>query len=283
MKQIYLSGVLVFLSVLHAAAQINYTANDAAHVTPYTGNFLFGSNMGYYPPWTNQTIADIAAGNASKNVKGAGVKTLHLPLPENFLDTWGYDVSVNDFIHYNELGIKDNTVFLEFPTDAHTDNTIYPGCTDHSLIWSNLYTPIWDGGANGTPVNDDNYLALYIYNTVTRYKQWVKFWELVNEPDFDGGTIGWRSPGDPAGNWWDRNPLPCELYNVKAPIFNYIRMMRIAYEVIKTVDPTAYVSMGGVGYPSFLDAVCRNTDNPADGSVNASYPVKGGAYFDCMS
>ena len=91
-----------------------------------------------------------------------------------------------------------------------------------------------------------------------------------------------KSPGE-AGNWWDNNPNPCDLLNLKAPIFNYIRTLRIVYEVVKSVDPAAYVSMGGVGYPSFLDAMLRNTDNPAGGAVSTDYPLKGGAYFDLVS
>ncbi len=282
MKQFYLAAILFFFSALSSVAQVNFNANTPGSVPAYTNTFLFGSNMGYYPSWTNQNIADIAAGNPVLNVKGAGVKSLHLSLPENFLDTWGYSVSVNDFIHYASLGIQDNTVFLEFPSTAHADNTIYPGCTQPSLLWANLYEPIWDGGANGTAVNENIYFALYVYKTVTLYKPWVKFWEIVNEPDFDNGLNGWRSPGDP-GNWWDANPSACELVNLRAPIFNYIRMLRIMYEVIKSVDPSAYVGMGGTGYPAFLDAILRNTDNPADGSVTADYPFKGGAYFDCNS
>ncbi len=282
MKQVYLLAFLLTFIAVNTKAQITFTANDPGSVPAYTSDFYYGSNMGYYPPWTNQNIADIAAGNPSVNVKGAGVKSLHLPLPEDFLETWGYNISINDFIHYTSLGIKDLTVFLENPATAHRDNTVYPGCTDQSLIWSNIYLPIWDGGAGGTPVNDNNYLALYIYKTVTLYKPYVKFWELVNEPDFDAGINGWKSPGVP-GNWWDANPSACELLNLKAPIFNYIRMMRIFYEVVKYVDPTAYVAMGGAAYPSFIDAMCRNTDNPADGSANASYPLGGGAYFDCLS
>ena len=285
--KLFYPGFLLLLFAFPAASQVSYSANEAAHVAPYTTNFLYGSNMGVYDTWSNVAIADIAAGNPARNVKGAGVKTLHLPLPENFLDPsyagYDYDVEVWQFSHFADLGIKDNTVFLESPIPAHTDNTVYPGCSNPSLIWSNLYLPIWDGGANGTPYNDDNYLARYIYKTVTLYKPYVKFWELVNEPDFDAGSIGWRAPGDPAGNWWDRNPAPCEMYNLRAPLVNYIRMLRIAYEVIKTVDPTAYVGMGGVGYPSFLDAVLRNTDNPVDGSPTADYPLKGGAYFDVLS
>ena len=282
MRQIYLFITLLFLAVADAGAQVNFNANNPGSIPPYTNNYLFGSNNGYYQSWNIYALADIEAGNPDRNIKGAGIKSLHTPLPEQFLSDWGYDIYLNVFAYYNRLGITDNTVWFETPIAAHKDNTVYPGCTDPSLVWSNLYTPIWDGGANGTPVNEDNYLALYIYNTVTRYKQWVKFWEIVNEPDFDNGTNGWRLRGDP-GNWWDSNPTACELVNLKAPLFNYIRMLRITYDVVKSVDPSAYVSIGGVGYPSFLDAVLRNTDNPAGGTVTTDYPFTGGAYFDLVS
>ncbi|NJL74776.1 MAG: T9SS type A sorting domain-containing protein [Saprospiraceae bacterium] len=60
-------------------------------------------------------------------------------------------------------------------------------------------------------------------------------------------------------------------------------MLRISYEIIKTIDPEAYVAIGGIGYPSFLDAVLRNTDNMDEGKVTTDYPLKGGAYFDVLS
>jgi hypothetical protein len=49
------------------------------------------------------------------------------------------------------------------------------------------------------------------------------------------------------------------------------------------VAPDSYVAVGGLGNPSYLDAVMRYSDNPFDGTENAQYPLKGGAYFDCMS
>ena len=186
------------------------------------------------------------------------------------------------FKFYNSLGIKDNTVFLEKPSDAHRDKNKYDGCGDQSMIFTNLYQPIWDGGANNTPINDNNYYALYVYNTVLLYKDYVKFWEIVNEPDYDFGANGWKGPGQP-GNWFDKNPSACELVNLKAPIFYYNRMLRISYEVIKSIDPTALVAPGGIGYPGFLDAILRNTDNPSGGAVTSDYPNKGGAYFDVLS
>ncbi|MEM8907591.1 MAG: PKD domain-containing protein, partial [Bacteroidota bacterium] len=146
---------------------------------------------------------------------------------------------------------------------------------------ANLYTDIWDNGENGTPVNDENYLALYLYKVVSRYKDYIRFWEIWNEPGFDyTGARGWLPPGA-EGNWWENNPDPCD-YKLRAPIFHYIRTLRISYEVIKTFDPDAYITVAGTGFPSFLDAMLRNTDNPVDGSVTEEYPLKGGAYFDVM-
>ena len=60
-------------------------------------------------------------------------------------------------------------------------------------------------------------------------------------------------------------------------------MLRISYEVIKSVDKEAFICIGGIGYQSFLDAILRNTDNPDGGKVTDRYPYKGGAWFDCLS
>jgi hypothetical protein len=264
-------------------AQVTYTANDFAHLAAYTGYFQYGSNMGYYgPSWDDKSLADISAGNPSKNVKGAGIKTLRLFLPEDFLETWGYDIRIDAFNHYSTLGLSENVIALEQPSPAHTDPNAYAACADQSRMFKNLYAPIWDGGANGTSINDTNYFAAYVYKTVSRYKNKTRFWEIVNEPDLDYVGHSEQQPGQ-AGNWWDNNPPPCELAALKAPIFHYIRMLRVAYDVIKTLDPTAYIAPGGLGHPSFLDAILRNTDNPVDGTVTAQYPLKGGAYFDVMS
>ena len=87
-------------------------------------------------------------------------------------------------------------------------------------------------------------------------------------------------PGQP-GNWWENNPDPCD-YKLRAPIFHYIRTLRISYEVIKSIAPDDYVCIAGLGFDSFLDALLRNTDNPDDGKVTAEYPLGAGAYFDVV-
>ena len=277
MKQRYLLLVIFFGFSCKLSAQPNFTANDI--IKPYDGVFRPGVNFDIYPGFTDQDLASLAAGVANSGVDGIGAKALRPSLPESFLEQYGYDIRLDAFKFYDSLGLKDNTLIVGFPSEAHRDTTFY--CpTDQSTVFKNMYEPIWDNGENGTPVNDNNYMALYIWKLVNKYKNYVKFYEIWNEPGFDfTGNLGWRNPGDPVGNWWDRNPAPCE-YKLRAPIFNYIRILRIAYEVIKTIDPNAYVTTSGLGYASFMDAILRNTDNPDNGKPTPQYPFGAGAYID---
>src|SRR5690606_30016976 len=113
------------------------------------------------------------------------------------------------------------------------------------------------------------------------YGEHVRFWEIWNEPDLTGfWDNGNKSRAD---SWWNSPPGPDALNNLKAPVYSYIRMMRIAYEIIKKIDPDDYVTTGGIGYTAFLDALLRYTDNPDGGKVTPEYPLQGGAYFDVLS
>ena len=268
-------------SFLYGFSQPTYNANS--YVPPYDDEFLYGFNMGSFQPnWSDKTLADIAAGNPALGVEGIGVNTIRPKIPHNMLDKYGDGILLDAFQHYAFLGMKNFTGYIGYPAPSQQDPKKYNGCNDQSKLFKNLYEPIWDGGKNGTPVNDNNPYALYVYNAVTTYKDYVKFWEIMNEPDLDYTGSGYKSSGEP-NNWWDNNPPPCDLHNVKAPVFHYIRTLRISYEVIKSVDPSAFVTVGGLGYPSFLDALLRNTDNPDAGKVTGLYPLKGGAYFDVLN
>ncbi len=255
------------------------TANDA--IPSAKTDFLPGTNMGYFPPWKDTELADIAAGNPEVGQEGVGVKTIRPLLPEHFLEQWGYDIRVDAFEHYKKLKLKDNTMIVGFPSDDHRDTTHY--CPEHrSEMFADMYTPIWDNGENGTPVNDDNPLALYLWRMVHLYGDNIKFWEIWNEPGFDYTFLtGFLGPGQ-EGSWWDNNPDPCD-YKLRAPVYHYIRTLRICYEVIKTIQPEAHITLASVGYPSFMDVILRNTDNPVDGSPTADYPLGGGAYFDVVT
>ena len=262
-----------------AQSQVNYTANN--QVTPYDGGYRAGVNPGYHGSnWTTQTLADISAGNPAAGAPGVGVRALRGTLPEWIAEQYGYFLWTPTYEYYNALGLEDNTCFVGFASDEHRDPNEYcPGTpTD---MFANLYEPIWDNGENGTPVNDNNYYALYLYKVINAIGDHVKFWEIWNEPGFDfSGARGWLPPGTP-GNWWENNPDPCD-YKLRAPVYHYIRTLRISYEVIKTMSPDDYVVVAGVGYNSFLDVILRNTDNPVDGSVTPEFPLGGGAYFDVL-
>ncbi len=272
---------LLLLSLLptwQISAQVNYTANDT--VVPYPGHFRYGTNMGVYYPWRDENLADIAAGNPELDVEGIGINALRPLLPEWFLEYWGYDIRLDAFKHYDKLGIQDNVVFVGYPAEEHRDKNQY--CPNvNSTLFANMYLPIWDNGENGTPVNDSNYYAAYLYKMVSVYNPYVKYWEIWNEPDFDFVGNSSKQPGEEF-NWWEYDPKPCE-FALNAPVEHYVRLLRISYEVIKYLAPEDYVALGGIGYPSFLDVILRKTDNPAGGAVDSQYPLKGGAYFDVVS
>lgn len=279
MSKLVTTLLFTFLFFSTSIAQPSFTAKDT--IPPYDYDFGFGVNMGAYQGWTDDQLANIAVGNTEMGIEGVGINALRLSLPENFVEEWGYDIRKDVFEHYSHLGSKDNVVFVGFPKDAHRDKTNY--CPNGpSLVFDQLYEPIWDDGENGTPVNEENHYAVYLYHLVHMYKDHVRIWQIWNEPDFSFTYDAVREPGDPVGSWWDENPKPCD-YALQAPVFHYIRMLRISYEVIKSIDSNAYVSVGGLGYPSFLDAIMRNTDNPDKGQATEDYPLKGGAYFDVLS
>ena len=276
---VYLELLLILLNCTPLsifAQQPNYTAND--RVEPYNGGFRAGVNFDVFRGFSDEDLATLAAGNPKAGAAGIGAKTVRPAFFEDFAEQFGYDVRDNAFKFYDSLGLKDNTLIVGFPSPAHQDTAFY--CPSvRSTVFKNLYEPIWDNGQNGTPVNDNNYYALYIWRIANKFKKQVKFWEIWNEPGFDfTGGKGWLNRGAP-GNWWDNNPEPCD-YKLRAPIQTYVRMLRISYEIIKSVDPNAYVVTSGLGFPSFLDAILRNTDNPNNGQVTPQYPLGGGAYFD---
>jgi hypothetical protein len=196
----------------------------------------------------------------------------------------------NYWTHNNSLGLKDNVAFIGFPHSSVEDPHLSCGgvdCSVHGTThkpgnFRGLHLPIWDGGAHGTAVNDSNIYAKYVFDIVTTYKDYVRFWEIWNEPDFSTSANAWAGPANP-NSWWNRSNFECDCPCMAGTIFDYVRMLRVSYEVIKTVDSTAYVCTGGIGWPSFLDAILRYTDNPVDGSVTAAYPLTGGAYFDVLS
>ena len=60
-------------------------------------------------------------------------------------------------------------------------------------------------------------------------------------------------------------------------------MLRVTHEVVHRFDTDASVTVGGIGYGSFLSALVRYTDEPKAGAVSAEFPEKADKYLDIVS
>jgi hypothetical protein len=237
---------LIILGVVCVSAELDFV--------PY----LFGANPGAPPAGWNDAKQAIIASKI-------GINTYRVWLPESYLDQWGYDIAFKTGAMgtYKDVGFKNLVGNLNTPTFAHS-NAPDSGST-YAYSPKNLNQAIWLNDGN---VNPDNYWAVYVNKTVTMYKDYIKIWEVWNEPDF---VSNWQA----TQTWDTENPQPSDLVNWHDTIENYNRLMRITWEVARKVDPTAHVAVGGLGYPNFLDAMLRNTDG--QGGEN------GGNYFDTLS
>ena len=291
-----------------AAQGVDYTANDVN--PPYPGKFRPGVNLAFVPPWGNFELADLAAGNPALGIPGIGARTTRPGLSDRVLNRFGADLSLPDYEYYEQLGMSELTAIVGFPDDENRDY-VNKYCDEEpggEVRWNahfqGLYEPIWDDPADpnydGTIVNEDNKYAAYLHEVVTLYTEYVRFWEIWNEPGFykgDDSQVFWGQPDYP-GSWWVNDPEPCD-YIMHAPIQHYVRVLRISYEVIKSISPDDYVSVAGLGSQSFLDAILRNTDNPGTGdrflgdagtgigegevgSITPTYPNRAGAYIDVL-
>lgn len=251
---------------------------DTAHdnVPSHDGSFLVGADVLKIPGWSYNRLGNILAGNPGvAGADGVGGQAVRLRLREWEVEDKGYDFYTNNLNHYaNTLGMQVTGV-LGYPMASHKDASV--NCGNASQMFDKLYEDIWDGGANGTEVNEDNLFANYVYQLVSENKDQVKYWSVMDSVDFttDGAST--------AADWWNNDPDACDLDQLNAPVYDYIRMLRIAYEVIRYLDADAMVVLGGIQHPSFLDAILRNTDNPSNGDVDTDYPETGGAYFDVLS
>jgi len=262
-------------------------ANSMASYVPYNGKYGYGLNPGWYGyNWSTQQILELGSGGP--NAPGIGAKTARMQIYDNFINQYGINSLLPDYQKLVQLGYKDITVMVGGVSEQNKWNpfnitTVWNGVTyDDGKMFKGMYEPIWN--ADGS-INANNTYAKYLHEVVLTYGQYVKFWEVWNEPDFTYGDGGWKGDTEPPtpGSWFDREPTPEELVNLRTTVPYYVRLLRISWEVIKKYYPNSYVCTGGIGARSFLDAILRNTDNPTNGSVSSTYPLKGGAYFDVLS
>ncbi len=229
--------------------------------------FRFGINLGHpNPNLDDAAMSDLGA--------AAGVRSIRVKYPEYHFAQWGQEIEVGDAKHYAANGMSDHAAFLIGATRDHS--TMPADKQDWELdyyIPRNLYEPIWLASGE---INPANYFAAHLHATMKTYKDYAKYWEIWNEPD-------WVSDWQVTETWGTEPPTQAQLPRFNGSIFDYVRMLRIAYEVKEEVAPNTYVMTGGIGYASFLSAILRYTDNPDGGKVTDAYPNTGAAYFDIVS
>lgn len=232
-----------------------------------SSSFRYGFNAGYpNPAFSDQDLAKLGI--------AAGVTSERVSLPESHLDRWGYEIEVADVKAYHALGMGSLVGFLTSPIRAHSTAPV--SVADWELVHyipANLYEPVL--GADGA-INPQNYWADYVYRVVSIYHEWIQVWEIWNEPD-------WVSDWALTQQWPSRAPVASDLPRFNGSIYDYVRMLRVSREAAKLADPNALIATGGIGYPSFLDAVLRYSDEPTSGKIDEAHPKTGADYIDVVS
>jgi len=269
-------NIILLITIFSICASAQTARNS---VPAYNADFGQGMNFGWYHEWADADLGRISMGTIDGSTPGIGVNSVRPGLFAWFLEEFDYDIRSDEFELYKQLGAPNNVAIIGYPSPDQQGTEQW--CSgNRSNLFKGMWEPIWDNN-NGTPYNESNTYARYVYKTVEEYGDEVRFWEVWNEPDINNSGNGWKDRRF-EGNWFDNDIDPCEL-DIQAPIQAYVRMLRITYEVVKRLKPNDYVAVGGLGFPSFLDAVMRTTDEPNSGAVTNEYPFGGGAYFDCLS
>ena len=252
--------VLLVSIIENSFELLNYGAYDKVPDSSKL-QYRLGNGLGYIGGfWDDAKMSNLS--------RMAGYDTQRKKLPEQHFANWGYEIELGDAQTNTKLGILDVVGYLATPTHGHSSNA----SNNPELCYpANLYEPIF---LNDGSVNPNNYWAFYVNKTISIYKEHIKIWETWNEPDYT------REYGQ-VSKWITEPPDKNILTHWYGTIFEYIRLLRVTYEVAKKADPNCFVTAGGLGYPEFLDAILRYTDNPNGGTKTSEYPYQGGAYFDC--
>jgi hypothetical protein len=150
-------------------------------------------------------------------------------------DWSAYDDLVRDDVRHN---LRLNVILLGIPAHRRDGNSI-----------AGLQQPVFADGtdtpAPGKLINTQNPWARFVRAAVERYKpggalaraegwvngEGVRVWEIWNEPDY---AFFWSGT-----------------------VFDYARLLKVAYLVIDATDPDATVMMGGLLYPTQENFLAR--------------------------
>ena len=144
---------------------------------------------------------------------------------------------------------------------------------------ASLYEPVFITQGGQSVVNPANHWASFVYQAVQRYKPGgelaranglpasfgVRAWEIWNEPDWDCSHAG-----DGFGGFFNGSPA------------DYYQMVKVAYQVVKRADPSAYVVTGGLTYwanPGWFDEFAQAVKADPDKTGQ----TRNGYYFDAVA
>jgi hypothetical protein len=246
----------------------NLTADAVGTLRYDATSFRFGVNPGYYGPGIDRR-------ESAQMSRAAGATSMRTTLPEYYLAQWGDAIEVGDYSYYASLGLGNYVCFLHGPSHPHSNAPA--SAADWELAHyspKHLYEPIFL--ADGS-VNPENYWAAYVERVAKNYGAFIDIYEVWNEPDQVGSN--WQA----TQAWTQSPPKPADLIWWNDTIFAYIRALRITHEVVHRFDTEAAVTVGGIGYASFLSALLRYTDEPNAGAVTSEYPSTAAAYLDLVS
>jgi hypothetical protein len=173
--------------MLNAQHPVDYTANHK--VTKYNGCFLYGSNMAWRGNgWSDEQLAEILC-DTNRIYGSAGTNSLRPALYDRFVAQYGINFRKPTFDHYHSIGAKVNTIFLTGLRKDYWDRPcpLTPAeeapTYDLPASFKNPYKPIRITENGQKKVSPENYYAQYVFDVITNFKQYTRFWEIWNEPN----------------------------------------------------------------------------------------------------
>lgn len=150
------------------------------------------------------------------------------------------------------LGLATQAMVCDTPAWATSDgNAPYKKYTVPAGLGAAIFADGTDVYKPGVQPNPANYFAWYMFQMASRYKGQVASWQVWNEPDFPSGqtTAGYTGTNG-APRYWT------------GTVQDYVRLLKVAHTVVKGLDPAARITLGGLGYETYLAAVIDNGGAP---------------------
>ncbi|HBN07595.1 MAG TPA: hypothetical protein DD435_02760 [Cyanobacteria bacterium UBA8530] len=162
---------------------------------------------------------------------------------------------------FSRMGVKVQAMVTDTPDWASSD-PVYAAKTGWDAaslgkytVPKGLYAPMWADGTDvfkpGAKPNPDNYYAEYLFDMVSRFKGKIQYWQVWNEPDYPSGDLGPGKTSSSGGTrFWTGS------------VQDYVRLLKISHTIVKGLDPAAKITLGGLGYESYLAAILDNGGAP---------------------